>query len=422
MFRVRPTASLLCLIAVLTPSAGAQGPPTPSSAPATTAASEYVTLLDGVWNLVDRDFFDETFNGVDWPAARERYEPLVREAKDIEETARVINRMLDELKTSHTGFYTRFDTKYYELLDVFRSAPLFRDRPTDLSENDATRYETIGAYATQIDGQVFLQSVLDGGPADRARLRVGDRVISVDGKPWHEIRSFQSKAGQEVTVRVQHTPDEKTVEDVRVSVQSVIPHEMFLDAMRQSARMLPKDGKTIAYVHVWSYAGEHYQELLEELLQEGLRDADGLILDIRDGLGGANASYLNLFNQRVPLATFRARGSPSRPLDSQWRKPVVLLINERSRSGKEILAYGFKKYGYGKLVGTKTAGAVTAGRIFRVGGEAVLYLAVADVCVDGERLEGRGVEPDVVVPFKLPYANGNDPQLGKAVEVLMGQL
>ena len=75
-----------------------------------------------------------------------------------------------------------------------------------------------------------------------------------------------------------------------------------------------------------------------------------------------------------------------------------MLINERSRSDKELLACGFGKYGYGKFVRTRMAGAVTAGSTFRVGGEAPLYLAVGDVRVDGERLEGKDVEPDFAVP------------------------
>jgi C-terminal processing protease CtpA/Prc len=47
----------------------------------------------------------------------------------------------------------------------------------------------------------------------------------------------------------------------------------------------------------------------------------------------------------------------------------------------------------------------------------LLYLAVADVLVDGQRLEGIGVEPDILVPFDRRYADGNDPQLNRAIAV-----
>jgi carboxyl-terminal processing protease len=109
-------------------------------------------------------------------------------------------------------------------------------------------------------------------------------------------------------------------------------------------------------------------------------------------------------------------------MNVKWRKPVALLINGGSRSGKEVLAYGFKKYHVGEVIGTRTAGALLAGRAFLLDDDSLLLLAVADVSVDGERLERRGVEPTIEVPFPLAYAAGKDPQIEKAVEVLTRQV
>ncbi len=72
------------------------------------------------------------------------------------------------------------------------------------------------------------------------------------------------------------------------------------------------------------------------------------------------------------------------------------------------------------MVGERTAGAVLAGRFNVLSDGSLLYLAVNDVRVDGVRLEGRGVAPDVEVPFDPAYAAGRDPQLEKAVEVATG--
>jgi carboxyl-terminal processing protease len=54
--------------------------------------------------------------------------------------------------------------------------------------------------------------------------------------------------------------------------------------------------------------------------------------------------------------------------------------------------------------------------------DSLLLLAVADVIIDGRRLEGVGVEPTVTVPFRIEYANGRDPQLDEAVSILAGSL
>ena len=99
-----------------------------------------------------------------------------------------------------------------------------------------------------------------------------------------------------------------------------------------------------------------------------------------------------------------------------------MLINGGSRSGKEILAYGFRKFSIGPVVGERTAGAVLGGRLFVQKDRSLLYLAVVGALVDGECLEGKGVMPDIEVPRPLPYSAGSDGQKKKAVEVLEKKL
>jgi C-terminal processing protease CtpA/Prc len=137
-----------------------------------------------------------------------------------------------------------------------------------------------------------------------------------------------------------------------------------------------------------------------------------------DGWGGASTEYLNLFNKNVPKMTWYGRGEKETKFDSQWREPVALLINGGTRSGKELLAFGFKKFNIGTVIGTTTAGAVTGGRLFLLGDGSILYLAVRGVKIDGEVLEGKGVEPDITVPYEFPYGGPEDPQLKKAIEIL----
>ena len=71
------------------------------------------------------------------------------------------------------------------------------------------------------------------------------------------------------------------------------------------------------------------------------------------------------------------------------------------------------------MVGSKTAGAVVGGRPFLMSDGSLLYVAVVDVYVDGKRLEGQGVTPDIPVPFALEYAEGNDPQKEQAIETVL---
>lgn len=381
--------------------------------PAAPARSE---LFQEVWQTVRDNFFDPQLRGVDWDAMRQRYGEEAEKTGSVEEFSTVVNRMLSELKTSHTRFYTQEEPEYYQLAGIFWSFAGEKLKP--FMREGLPRYPGIGISTAVINGKTFVRAVFDGAPAAAGGLRVGDQIIDVDGKPFHPIRSFEN-AEQPVQIRVQRTSDASSVTVLPVTPKVLDPATMFLDAMKASVQVIDKDGMKVGYVHVWSYAGEVYQEQLEEELNGRLRDADGLVLDLRDGWGGANTNYLWPFVAPPLTMTSIARDGTRSDYQTAWTKPVCLLVNEGSKSGKEVLAYYFRKAGRGLIVGSRTAGAVMAGRPFVMGDGSLLYVAANDGLLDGKRPEGNPVVPDVEVPFKLEYAAGNDPQKTAAINAIV---
>ncbi|NJO33583.1 MAG: hypothetical protein HC869_10955 [Rhodospirillales bacterium] len=119
--------------------------------------------------------------------------------------------------------------------------------------------------------------------------------------------------------------------------------------------------------------------------------------------------------------TFAGRDGEEDFATFRWRRPVVVLVDEGTRSGKEVIAYGLQRQDI-TLVGQRTAGALLGGRGFLLDDGSLLVLAVSDVRVEGQRLEGIGVMPDLLVPFPLPYAAGRDPQLDAALMQLAGEI
>jgi carboxyl-terminal processing protease len=408
---------ILCIILSLGSTSQAQTPAPQSQPPpaAVTRPESRLTVFDEVWQSVRDYFYDPTLRHLDWTAMREKYRPLVAAAADEEHSA-VINRMLDELAASHTRYYTPDDPSYYQLLDIF-AGPL-RRKLRRVFPDGQVMYPSLGIFTRRIEDKTFISGVLDGFPAAKAGLWVGDELLAADGTPYHPMRSLMAKVNQEMTLQVRRSRDE-TPHDVVVVPQQTKPNEAFLKAMRESARVIHTQGVAIGYIHVWSYAGSQYQRLLEhEIFSGTLKEADALVLDLRDGWGGAQAHYLDIFNAQGPTVTMVDRHGDVSFANVKWRKPVVMLVNGGTRSGKEILAYGFKKYGLGEVIGTRTAGAVLAARAFLLSDGSLLILAVNDVFVDGQRLEGLGVTPTIEVPFPVEYAQGKDPQLERALELL----
>jgi carboxyl-terminal processing protease len=379
------------------------------------ALSDGIGIFEGVWQTVRDRFYDPHFNGLDWSAVRERYRTAAAQATSDERLAVVINDMLSELHASHTRYYSIDDPEYYQLAGIFTGA--LRRRGLDRAfPGGRISYPGIGILSRPgTSGGSMITGVIEGTPAEKADLLAGDEIVSADGAPFEPVRSFRDKVGKQVVLTLRRA---STVLQASVTPVDIEPNRMFLDGMRASARLLQANGRRIGYVHVWSYAGYAYQEALEHLLSEGiLSDADALIWDLRDGWGGAVPEYLDLFNAQAPTMRVTDRPGAHGFENVKWRKPVAMLVNGGTRSGKEVLAYGFKKYQLGEVIGTRTEGAVLAATAFLIG-RGLLLLAVEDVQVDGEQLEGVGVTPTIEVQTGPASGAGTDPQLSRAVALL----
>jgi len=374
--------------------------------------------FEDVWRLVRDRFYDPRLSGVDWPAMRERYAPKAEGAASREELALIINAMLATLGASHTHYYTADEPAFYQLADIFHRALEHRGLRS-MFPSGAVSYPGIGVFThSDPDRRAFVTGVIEGAPAEKAGLLLGDEIVSADGEPFRPVGSFRGKVGASVSLAIRRARKDTPL-TLRVAPADLRPNDLFLEGLKSSARIITSGGARVGYVHVWSYAGHIYQSALEDLVSEGpLREADALIWDLRDGWGGAQPQYLDLFNARGSTMQVKDRNGDTGFINVKWRKPVAALINGGTRSGKEVLAYGFKKYRIGELVGSRTEGAVLAATAFLIGDDGLLLLAVEDVLVDGARLEGVGVTPTIEVAFDPRYAAGRDPQLERAVEIL----
>jgi carboxyl-terminal processing protease len=146
------------------------------------AESSQAKVFEQIWQTVNDNFYDPKFNGVDWQAMRQKYAPQATQARSPEALAVVVNQMLEELNVSHTRYYTSAEPEYYQLAGIFWQRGIQRQLKPFLP-NGKLEYVGIGAYTRDVDGKTFIRAVLDGSPAARAGLKVGDQLLSVDGKP-----------------------------------------------------------------------------------------------------------------------------------------------------------------------------------------------------------------------------------------------
>ncbi len=368
---------------------------------------------------------EEFYRPKELDAFNDRVEEIVAAAPNLADADpkavdAAIDTLLASLKTSHTARYTPDRVAYFELIDVFRfnyRRHLRRIFPPD----GAVSYEGIGMATRGIDGKTFAADVYDGGSAARANIRAGDEILAADGAAFAEIGSFRGKAGKDVVLTLRRQADGPEL-NIKVQVERLQPSEVLLEAISDSIRVVNHNGRRIGYIRIWSYTRSEVRQILANELGGGrLANVDGLVLDLRSRWGGAPADAAEMFVGGTPEMMMVERDGEARYVNGRWWKPVVAIIDEGTRSGMEIFANALQANGI-PLVGTETAGAVVAGRGYLLPDDSLLVLAVVDVFVDGRRLEGNPVEPDIRVPFDFRYADGADPQLEAALDEMTSRL
>lgn len=364
---------------------------------------DYASLGAEVVEIV-RDHFFDAEKAEAWAEQNAGYAAQVEDGARF---ARETNEVLAHLETSHTHYYPVGSVAYWGVLSIFGAS---------LGIEDAS-YVGIGV---DVDPRRFVRRVFAGSPAESGGLLRGDRIVNVNDRPFQPVGTFDGMEGAEVPLEIERTPDGPLLR-LTVVPRRIDPRQEWIEALDEGARMISRREANVLYVPMPWCVGEEVARLMDEMIAERFGDAEAMVLDFRDGWGGCNPDFVNRFNAAIPVLTLIDREGESRVYDPQWRKPLYLLINGGSRSGKEVVAYGIKQQRRGTLVGTRTAGFVVGGRPFLLSDRSLLYVATMDARVDGKRLEGVGVAPDVVVADGLEHAAGADPQLERAVELAVEQ-
>jgi C-terminal processing protease CtpA/Prc len=406
------TKKILCLLAMLVFATVA------AEAPAAEPVRSGNPVFDRAVQLVVDNFHDISALDRFAEAVRRQVQDPRSPINAASPQARVdaaIDAVLASLGASHTGHFRPDTIDYFELADIFRFA--IRDDLKRLFPPDGeVSYPGIGMIARPVNGLLIVTDVYDGSPANRAGILIGDEIMAVDGLPYHEIASFRGKVGRTVEVRLRRRAGADPM-TVKANVELVKPLPMFEKAIADSASITERDGRKIGYIRIWTLAARNSMGAVAEALAEGsLKDAQGLVLDLRGRWGGGSSDAAELFVGDTPPFRLIPRKGEDVLENVRWHRPVVAIIDGGSRSGLEVFAYALKVNGI-PLVGDRTAGALLAASAYLLPDDSLLELAVSDaVIADNVRLEGHGVEPDIRVPFSLPYAAGRDPQREAAIE------
>ena len=324
-----------------------------------------------------------------------------------------LKHLLNELNVSHLGFYMPDELEYYEQMDIYKFG--HEDKHKRLFPPDGIiRYPGIGIVPRLINGRYFVDMIYANTPAYGIDILPGDELLTVDGQSYNPINSFRNKIGQKVTLAIRREPDGSPLECEAI-VEYLNPTETFISSTSASVRIIEHYGSRIGYIRLISFTDAQVGQILNNTLSgTDFASVDALILDIRGRWGGAPLDAAEIFVGGTPNVAMVMPTGTVFQANFRWTKPMVAIIGHETRSGLEILAYSLKKAGI-PLVGSNTRGAIIGGRAFILEDNSFFLIPVAEITVDGQRLEGIGVAPTFPVDFVLEYSQGYDPQLELAI-------
>jgi carboxyl-terminal processing protease len=283
----------------------------------------------------------------------------------------------------------------------------------------------VGVEIDVRDGWLTVTAVFPGGPAERARVKVGDRFVTIDGyrardMPIEEaVRRMRGEPGTEVRVSLRRADDGPALDaSMRREIISVDAVEGELLADRH------------LYVRMRVFQETTTREL-SDVLDEAMaatRDKGGLrgvLLDLRDNPGGLldqAVSVVDEFLSSGVIVSTRGRGgrelsvASAREGGTRPAWPIVVLVNGYTASAAEIVAGALGDHRRALIVGTRTFGKGSVQNIIELPDASALKITVARYYTpSGRSIQAEGIEPDVVIEqVATPPKNPKDDSFSEA--------
>ena len=258
-------------------------------------------------------------------------------------------------------------------------------------------FEGIGAQVTMRNGKITVVAPLPDTPAERAGMRPGDTILEIDGESTEGINLLEAVS------KIRGTKDEP-VNLLILRKTGGDPVEMtiirgVIELKSVTMRMIVGQ---IAELRLTSFTETTNQEMAEALEKVKRFKACGVILDMRNNPGGLLDSVVSVTSQFIDegLVLYEIDGRGTR---RDWRTrpgglatdiPLVLLVNEFSASGSEVLAGALMDRGRATVIGVKTFGKGSVNTLRNLSDGAGLYFTTARwYTPDGKLIEGEGLEP-----------------------------
>lgn len=371
-------------------------------------------LVDEVWQIINRDYVDGSFNKIDWQQTRRKY--LSRDYASKAEAYRAVREMLKNLDDPYTRF---MDPEQFKSMQIDTSGEL-TGVGIQLGMDEATK-------------KLMVIAPIEGSPAAQAGILAKDTIVTIAGKSTEgmdinqAVALIRGPAGTKVKLGVQRGNRTFDVELQRAKIEV---HPVKAEIRDSSI------GK-VGYIRLTQFNGNAASDMRKAIQAHVNQNVKGFILDLRSNPGGllySSAEIARMWLDNATIVSTIDRKGESERLTANRQaltdKPLVVLVDGGSASASEILSGALQDNKRAVIVGTKTFGKGLVQSVHSLGDGSGLAVTIAKYYTPkGTDINHAGIKPDIsidltdsdrerLVKNRDLIGTVADPQYAKALEVL----
>jgi carboxyl-terminal processing protease len=285
---------------------------------------------------------------------------------------------------------------------------LLPDDFNELQEHTTGKFGGLGIEVGIEDGLIKVVSPIDDTPAEKAGIKAGDFIISLDGEPvremslTHAIDKMRGEPGTDIELSVRRTGEKALLEFVLTRA------EIKVASVRGESL-----GDGIGYLRITQFQDKSGPELIKAITKLQQRAIDekeklnGLVLDLRNNPGGVldaavevsdaflHSGLIVYTEGRISESDFRYSATENTTAKDT---PLIVLINGGSASASEIVAGALQDHKRALIVGTQSFGKGSVQSVLPIGGDKAIKLTTARYFTpSGRSIQAQGIQPDVYV-------------------------
>ncbi|EDX86295.1 C-terminal processing peptidase subfamily [Synechococcus sp. PCC 7335] len=375
-------------------------------------------IVDEVWNLIDNQYVDESFNSLDWNDVRLEY--LNRTYTDKESAYVAVREMLEQLDDPYTRF---MDPEEFNNMQIETSGEL-----TGVGIQISKEEET---------DNIVVVSPIEATPAFEAGLLSGDVITSIDGNSTEgmelndAVSLIRGPVNSDVVLSIDRDGRALEFELTRARIE--------IHPVRFSVKDSPQG--SIGYIRLTQFSSNAAEEMKDAIESLEERKVTGYVLDLRSNPGGLLFSSIEIAKMWIEEGTIVStvdRNSTSNEevahSEALTDKPLVVLVDGGSASASEILSGALQDNQRATLVGTQTFGKGLVQSVRGLTDGSGIAVTIAKYLTpSGRDINKLGIEPDYIVELSDEEREAlvedrdkvgtlDDPQYAEAVKVLTDEV